>query len=176
MDLISVVRQRKFSLTTPQKFLMFHSHSPNIGSVRSKKSGEKRRRSADSKFMLFSTGTSKVAPTSVSELDHHLPPLTEGKSEKSGKENMFPSFLTLHFTSKEEWRLENHGGVKMWVNTKTNEVSLTNPNNVKKTPVHRADVTLRVKAGPVPTGTASNLYDSGAVKELFALLDKEDKK
>lgn len=69
-----------------------------------------------------------------------------------------------------EWREEVHGGVKMWVNIKTNEVSVRNPFEPDKRKFEE-NGTFRVKTGPIPKGTAANLYDQSAVSEMFRILD-----
>lgn len=78
-----------------------------------------------------------------------------------------------------DWREEIHGGVKMWVNMKTNEVSVSNPfpkeegEEEKKKFAEEENGTFRVKKGPIPKGTATTLYDQSAVSEMFKLLDEQ---
>eukprot|EP01040_Poterioochromonas_malhamensis_P008768 gene8768-9502_t len=77
-----------------------------------------------------------------------------------------------------DWREEIHGGVKMWVNIKTNEVSVSNPfpqegEEEKKKFSEEENGTFRVKKGPIPKGTATTLYDQSAVSEMFKLLDEQ---
>ncbi len=78
-----------------------------------------------------------------------------------------------------DWREEIHGGVKMWVNMKTNEVSVSNPfpkeegEEEKKKFSEEENGTFRVRKGPIPKGTATTLYDQSAVSEMFKLLDEQ---
>jgi hypothetical protein len=108
-----------------------------------------------------------------SHLNGHLHPchVTEIKETTSSSHHTNVRRRSIHLN--EEWRIETHGGVKMWVHNKTNEVSVVNPlaNEIKKKPFGvQRDFTFRVKQGPIPHGTASHMYDSSAVKEMFQML------
>jgi hypothetical protein len=108
-----------------------------------------------------------------SHLNGHLPCHVAEIKEIPSSSSHYTNIRRRSIHLNEEWRIETHGGVKMWVNNKTNEVSVANPlaNEIKKKPFGvQRDFTFRVKQGPIPHGTASHMYDSSAVKEMFQML------
>jgi hypothetical protein len=85
------------------------------------------------------------------------------------------------------WLRERHGGVKMWVNQKTGEVSLEKPHNAPESTRRVANNSVRSGGnqnsrrtggtGPYKNvksvrGTASVLYNKTEVDELFEVLDE----
>jgi hypothetical protein len=88
------------------------------------------------------------------------------------------------------WIRERHGGVKMWVNQKTGEVSLEKPHNAPESTRRVANPSGRsgkhnnnfplaggsTKSVKSVRGTASMLYNKSEVDELFEVLDERSVK
>mmetsp|Transcript_15084 Transcript_15084/g.16356 ORF Transcript_15084/g.16356 Transcript_15084/m.16356 type:complete len:248 (-) Transcript_15084:243-986(-) len=133
-------------------------------------------------------------PTTTS-IPHTSPNLTSKTATTTSTLQKIAKFQFLDFTSNNknnnnneasvvskvrgDWREDIHGGVKMWVNIKTNEVSVSNPfpqdegEGEKRKFLEEENGTFRVKKGPIPKGTATTLYDQSAVSEMFKLLDEQ---
>ena len=104
-----------------------------------------------------------------------LPQILKQKSIKADESRFFRK--TVRMIKKaividhkpDSWERENHGGVKMWVNQKTGEVSLERPEDavmsVRKAGSHQGPKSVR--------GTASILYNGQEMEDLYSMLDSK---
>jgi hypothetical protein len=165
---------------------------PSTASTASSSSSRSRRKSSiDILFSKRSTKTNKISPTPSSS---NLYSLAQSPSQKENGKNArevrqeSPSrrgsrLLTTaeSFTSSSkkcgDWRVETCGGVKLWVNKKTQEVSInspqkvgpTSPNAKKFQPSSNPPAALKkpVAVQPSPGGTTTVIFDAGSFRANF---------
>jgi hypothetical protein len=131
----------------------------------------------------------------VQEDDRHRPEKFNAHKKWKKATNLVLTSVVLEHNSKDEWFREVHGGIKMWVNRKTGEVSTAkeNPNKrqqqcdywnsgkydprtykalTKTLSTRRLDLSRKA---PSLHGFRSDSYDNKEVEELFGLLDMDQR-
>lgn len=120
----------------------------------------------------------KVQPRKHPVIPDNATPETSSKRE----------IIVIHHV-EEKWNLEEHGGIKMWVNSGSGEVSLTNPYQTTPNPAPpprkrkmalidpQWDLALRRESVLVTYKTKGTAFPSSSleVQELFDLLDPKSK-
>lgn len=127
------------------------------------------------KIISYQEAVAQDGPTKVEKFDPHR------KFKKVA--NLVMSSVLMDHAAKNEWIRQEHGGIKMWVNQKTGEVSTAiNPNRrFKPKPESEWECNNALPTSFKPRRSfhirqsigASEIYDGKEVEELFGLLDKD---